>query len=158
MVVGVNRRFAPQGRTGELATTVGDHLIHIHIELRATARHPHMERKHILVLTSEDFITGLDNQMKRLIRKATTLMVCDCRRFFNHSVGSDHLLRHQIPADTEIFKGTLGLSAPQFIGWNLNFTKTIRFFANSFCHSLCSKTSNYTIAQNNSLENFPFQS
>jgi hypothetical protein len=93
-----------------------------------------MERKHILVLTSQDFITGLKDETKRLIRQATTGVISDCRRFFNHSVGSNHFWGNQVFADTKICKRTLGLRTPQFIRWNLNFAKTIRFFAKIRCH------------------------
>jgi hypothetical protein len=45
-----------------VAAAVGDHLIHVHIELRATARHPNVQRKRVVVLAGEDFVTHLNDQ------------------------------------------------------------------------------------------------
>src|SRR5580692_4167344 len=63
VVIGMNRSFAPQRRTGELAAAVGDHLIYVHVELRATPRHPHMQRKHVLMPTCKNLVAGLDDEV-----------------------------------------------------------------------------------------------
>jgi hypothetical protein len=61
VVVGMNWRLTPKLRARGLAAPVGDHFIHVHVELGAASRHSDMQRKHVLMATSEDFITGLNN-------------------------------------------------------------------------------------------------
>ena len=43
--VGVNGRLAGQWRAGQLTATIGDHLVDIHVELRAATGHPYMQRE-----------------------------------------------------------------------------------------------------------------
>ena len=62
MVVGVHRRLAAQCGAGKLAAAVGDHLVDVHVELRAAAGHPHMQREHVVVLPGQDLVAGLHNQ------------------------------------------------------------------------------------------------
>src|SRR5258705_13641214 len=59
VVVGVNWRLTPEPRARKLAASVGDHLIHVHVELCAAAGHPDMQGKHVWMLASEDFIADL---------------------------------------------------------------------------------------------------
>ena len=75
MIVRVHRSLASQWRAGELAAPVGDHLIYVHIELRATTRHPHMQGEHVVITAGEDFIAGLDDQFVALIVQSLTVMV-----------------------------------------------------------------------------------
>jgi len=57
----VNRLLASERRPCKLAATVGDHLIHIHVELRAAARHPHVQWKHLVMLAGQDLVANLDD-------------------------------------------------------------------------------------------------
>src|SRR6516164_6012047 len=56
------RCLAADRSAGERAATVGNYLIDIRVELRAAARHPHMQREHIVVLPGQDLVAGLDDQ------------------------------------------------------------------------------------------------
>src|SRR6266478_4369016 len=67
VVVGMHRGLAPKRRTGELAAPVGDHLVHVHVELRTAARHPHMQGEHVVMLTREDLVADLNDQLVTLI-------------------------------------------------------------------------------------------
>ena len=56
-------------------------------------------------------------------------------RFLQRRVGGDHLARHQILADAEVFQGTLRLSAPEFIDGNMDFAEAISLLPRvSGCH------------------------
>jgi len=55
----MKRPVAPERGTGELATSVGDHLVDVHVELGATARHPDVQGKHVMMLAVQDFVAGL---------------------------------------------------------------------------------------------------
>ena len=61
VVVGMNWRLAPERRARKLAAAVRNHLIHVHIELRAASRHPDMQGEHVLMLASEDFTADVND-------------------------------------------------------------------------------------------------
>src|ERR1700719_5121837 len=61
----MHRRVAAQRRAGDLGAAVRDHFIDVHVELGATARHPDVQREHIVMLASEDFVARLDVQRHR---------------------------------------------------------------------------------------------
>src|SRR5712671_2274308 len=126
----MNRRLAPKRRAGELATTVGDHLVHIHIELRAAAGHPPVQRKHVVMLASEDFVADLNDQIVTLLVEPLTGIVGIGCGFFQGGVGGDHFPGNQILANAEVLKRALSLSAPEFVSSNIYFAETIGFLAN----------------------------
>ena len=115
MIVGMNRRVAPKRRAGELAASVGDHFVDVHVELGAAARHPDMQGKHVVMLAGEDFVAGLHDQFVALIVKPFAVVVGDGGGLLQGRVGGDHLARNQILADAEVFERALGLSAPQLV-------------------------------------------
>jgi hypothetical protein len=49
--------------------------------------------------------------------------------FLQNGVSGNHLARNEILADAEMLKGTLGLSAPQFVSRNLDLAKAVGFSA-----------------------------
>ena len=129
MVVGVNRRLAPERRARELAAAVGDHLVHVHVELRAAARHPHVQRKHIVMLAGEDLVADLNDQLVALVVEPLAGMVGVGGGFLQDGVGGDHLARDQILADAEVLERALGLRAPELVGGNLDFAEAVGFLA-----------------------------
>ena len=66
----MHRRLAAERRARELAAAVGDHLVDVHVELRAAAGHPDVQREHVVVLAGEDLVADLDDQRMRLCRPA----------------------------------------------------------------------------------------
>src|SRR5216684_824958 len=129
VIVGVHRRLASQRRARELAAPVGDHLVHVHVELGATARHPHMQGEHVVVLAGEDFVAGLDDQLVLLIAEPLAGMVCRGSGLLQDGIGGDHLARNQVLADAEMLERPLGLSAPQLVRRHFDYTEAIRFFS-----------------------------
>ena len=75
VVVGMNRRLAPERRAGDLAAAVRDHLVHVHVELRAAAGHPHMQRVHVVMLAGKDLVTYLEDQLPGLVVEPLVGMV-----------------------------------------------------------------------------------
>src|ERR1700683_5843408 len=73
----MNRSVAAERGPCELAATVGDHFVYVHVELGAAAGHPDMQRKHVVVLAGEDFVAGLSDQFVSLIVKALARVVRD---------------------------------------------------------------------------------
>src|SRR5262249_60508218 len=122
-------RLASEWRARELAAAVGDHLIHVHIELSATARHPHMQREHVVMLAGEDFVASLKDQRVPLIVEPLAGMVGYGCGLLQNGIGRDHLTRHHILADAEMLKRTLRLSTPELVRRDFNHPEAICFFA-----------------------------
>ena len=133
VIVGMNRRLAPERRAGELAAAVGNHLIHVHVELRAASRHPDMQRKHVLMLAGEDLVTGLNDQLVPLVVEPPAGVVGIGGGFLQSGVRGNHLARDQILPDAEMFERTLRLRAPQLVARHVDFTEAVGFFANAHC-------------------------
>ena len=129
VIVGMNRRVAAERRAGELAAAVGDHFVDVHVELRAAARHPDVQRKHVVMLAGEDFVAGLDDQLVALIVEPLAVVVGDGGGFLQGGVGRDHFAGNQILADAEMLERTLGLSAPELVRRHFNDAEAVRLFS-----------------------------
>jgi hypothetical protein len=71
-----------------------------------------MQRKHVMVLTGENFVAGLNDQLVLLILEPLAAMVGCGSGFLQDGIGSDHLTRNQILAYAEMFERALCLSTP----------------------------------------------
>ncbi len=104
VIVRVNRFLAAERRARELAAPVGDHLVHIHVELGAAAGHPDMQRKHVVMLAGQDFIADLNDQLVDPVIEPFAGVVCIGRGFLQGRIGRDHLARDEILADAEMLE------------------------------------------------------
>src|SRR6516164_3167626 len=104
MVVRVHRRLAAERGTRELAAPVGHHLVDVHVELRAAAGHPHMQRKHVAVLPGQDLVAGLHDQPLSRVVEPPACMVGVGRCLFKGCIGGDHLPRDEVLADAEMLQ------------------------------------------------------
>jgi len=127
--------LASQRRSRELTAPIGNHLVHVHVELRAAAGHPYVQREHVVVLTRQDLVADLENQFEGSVVQPAPGMVSGCRRALEGRVRRDHFSRDQVPAYAEMLERTLGLSAPQPIGGNTDLPETVRLCA-ELCHVL----------------------
>jgi hypothetical protein len=125
MVVRVNRRFASERGSSELATAVRDHFIHIHVELRAAAGHPDMQGKHVCMLACEDFIASLNYEFVWLIVEAAADMIGIRGGLLQDRECRDHLARDQVFPNAEVFERPLRLRSPQFVTRYIDFTETV---------------------------------
>src|SRR5215471_9835687 len=129
MVVGMNRCLTPERLASDLTAAVGDHLVYVHVELGAAAGHPHMQGEHVMMLASEDFVTGLSDEFVLLIAQALTGMV-GCRGgFLQNGVSGDHFTRNQVLADAEMLERALCLRTPELIRWHFNHAQAICFLS-----------------------------
>src|SRR5262245_65817443 len=102
MIVGMNRGLAAERCARELAATVGDHLVDVHIELGAAASHPHMQGKHVMVLASEDFVADLHNQSMGLSVEPLTSVVGNRCSLLASRVRSYHFMLTETTASAQI--------------------------------------------------------
>ena len=111
IVVRVQELFSRQ-----LVAAVGDHLVDIHVRLRARTRLPHNEREMSVQLTGEDLVADAADQgaFFRAHPLGQQLAVGDGRRLFQHGKRSDDLHGHRFDtdADGEILMRALRLRAP----------------------------------------------
>ncbi len=120
VIVGMDRCLTSNRCACELATPVGDDLVHVHVELRPAASHPDVQRKHVVVLARENLIAGLDNESEALVIEALPGMIGDGRAFLQCGVSGDHLSWDQMESYAEMLQRTLGLRAPQLIRWDFH--------------------------------------
>src|SRR5215472_2848181 len=106
--------LAPQRRAGELAATIRNYLIYVHVELCAAACHPYVQGEHVVVPAAKDLVANLYYQPVTLIIKPLSGVVRVGCRFLQCRVGGDHFPRDQVLTDTEVLKGALCLSTPEF--------------------------------------------
>src|SRR5215471_16444521 len=121
----MNRCLAPERRTCKLATTVRDHFVDVHVELGAAARHPHVQREHVMMLAGEDFVAHMNDQLVALIVEPLAGMIGNGSGFLQGGVGGDHLAGNEIPADAEMLQRPLRLRAPQLVSRHLNHAEAV---------------------------------
>ena len=129
MIVRMHWRLASKRRPGNLRTAVGDHLVYVHVELGATARHPDVQWELVLVLPRQDLITDADDQVLLRVAKPASPVVDQGGRLLDDRVGGDHLPRDEVVPDTEMFQGPLGLRSPELLGRHIHRSETIMFNA-----------------------------
>jgi hypothetical protein len=88
-----------------------------------------MQRKLVLVLTSQDLVAGLDNQLILAIPEPPARMIDLGCGLLQRRIGNDHFTRHQVVADTEVLQRALRLGPPQLVGGDLDLAKTVAFGA-----------------------------
>ena len=115
MIIRMNWRLTPKRSAGQLTTTVRNHLVHVHVELSSTSSHPHVERKHIVVLTRENFLTYLDDQLMARLIEASVVKVSIAVAFLRMAYALIISDRNQVPTDAKMLERTLRLCAPEFI-------------------------------------------
>src|SRR6202048_5504509 len=98
----MNRPVASERGTGELATPVGDHLVDVHVELGATARHPDVQGKHVMMLTVQNLVAGLHDQLVALIVEPFAVVVGYGSCLLQNGIGGDYLTGNPNPFEAEV--------------------------------------------------------
>ncbi len=120
----------------KLAATVADDLVHVHVELRAAASHPYMQRKHVAVLSGQNLVAGLNDQIVDFSLEASIRAVCPRRRLFQKGQGADHFNRHDVFADAEMLNRALRLRPPQLVRRHLDVAEAVGFDSNGIHSAL----------------------
>jgi hypothetical protein len=134
VVIRMNRCLGCDLRAGELTTAVRDHFVHVHVELRAAAGHPDVQRKHVVMLAGEYFVADPDDQLVTPVVEPIAGMVRIGGGLFQNGIRGDHLARHEVLADAEVLERALCLGSPKFVRRNLDLAKTVGFDA-KFSHT-----------------------
>src|SRR6185369_15158234 len=128
----MNRLLAAHDAACELNRAVRDHLVGVHVGLRATAGLPYAQWKVIVELTLNDLITRLHDQLRLVRRQLAKLFIHERGGLLEYAEGSNHLPRHPFVADIEMMKRTLRLRPPIAITGNLDGTHRVGFYS-GFC-------------------------
>jgi hypothetical protein len=118
-----------------LAASVGNHLIDVHVELRAATGHPDVQREHLVMLSGQNLVAGPYDQPVRRVVEPATCAVGVGRRLLQHCVGGDHLPRYQVLTDAEMLKRTLGLRSPKLVSRHLDHAQAVGF-SSKFGHGI----------------------
>ena len=104
VIVGVNRRLAAELCTGELTAPVRDDLVHVHVELRAAAGHPDVQREHVVMAAGEDLVARLNDELVGPGVESPARVVRVRGRLLQRCVRGDHLARDQVLPDAEVLQ------------------------------------------------------
>ena len=112
IIVRVHLTLHPARPAQQLTRAVGQHLIHIHIALRAGAGLPDSQRKGVRMLACQHFIRGLNNRLRFLRGQQAEIVIHLRRRALGQRQRVDKLDRHFFRRNAEMFQRALGLRAP----------------------------------------------
>ena len=127
VVVGMHRRLLPSARSRKLAAAVGDHLVDVHVELRAAAADPDRKRKLFGVTPAQNFVAdGLDQPGFFAVELAERGIGAGAG-LFQQRIGLDHFRRHLFAANGEIFTRALRLRAPKPVCGRADLAQRILF-------------------------------
>jgi hypothetical protein len=125
VIIGMDGRLRAEALAEELVGTVGDHLVDVHVALRARARLPDDERE-LVVETPGDHLAGGGHDGFRQERlKQPELLVHQCRDLLDERQRADHFARHALAADAEILQGALRLRAPVMGGRHRDLAEAV---------------------------------
>ena len=129
VVVGVDGRLAAECAAGQLDGAVGDHLVGVHVRLRAAAGLPHDQREVVVEFAGDDLVGGAHDQVARLFPQHAELGVGDRRRLLDDAEGAHHLDRHAFAADAEVVARPFRLRPPVAVGGHAHRAERIGLLA-----------------------------
>ncbi len=129
VIIRVDRFFAAQHPAGELDGTVGDHLIGVHVALRARAGLEHHQRKFRIPSPSNNLIGGAHDQLHLVDGQLAQRFIRQRAGFLQNSEAADNIAPPDVilDPDREILPAPLGLRAPQMGGRHSDVTECIVF-------------------------------
>ncbi len=125
VVVRMDRALRAGRLVGGARAEIRDHLVHVHVELRAAARHPDVQRELVRMAAGEDVVARRDDQLGELGGKPAGPRVDACRGLFDDRERAHELARHSLLADVEVLQRALRLRAPKAVGGHLDFAQAV---------------------------------
>ena len=113
-VVGVDGGVGAARRAGQLVGAVGDHLVGVHVGLRAGSRLEHQEGELGVERAVHDLPGGAGDELGALVREPPELLVGARRRQLEDAAGTDDgpSPAEPLAAGGEVLEGALRLRAP----------------------------------------------
>ena len=114
---------------------VRNHLVGIHVRLRARTRLPDDERKMIVELTLDDVLRRFNDRVAELFVELAQSHVGFGRGALDDAEGAHDRCRLPLPTDLEIAEAALGLRAPIAVGGDFDGSERVGFRA-GFVHGV----------------------
>src|SRR3984893_1200435 len=125
VIVGMNRCLGAELAAQQFVGAVGDHLVEVHVGLRAGAGLPDHQRKVIVELAVDHLLRGADDGAGAALVEQGEFAIGFRRRELDDAERMNDRHRHPILADTEIPPRPFRLRAPVAIGGNLDRAKAV---------------------------------
>ena len=122
VIVGMDRRLGAARAAEDLVGAIGDHLVDVHVGLRARAGLIDRERKMVVELAVEDFLCRLRDRLGAPCVEEAERAIGFGGGALHQRQRRDQRARHALFADREIMPRALGLCAP--IGLRRHFDRT----------------------------------
>ena len=121
----MNRLLGAEFAAEHLVGAVGDHLVQVHVGLRARAGLPDHQREMIVELAVDHLLRGAGDGGGAARIEQAELAVGFCGSELDDAERMDERHRHAVLADAEILPAALGLRAPITIGGDVDRTETV---------------------------------
>ncbi len=121
--------FAPLA-TEDFARAVGEHLVHVHVRLRAAARLPNDEGEFVVVLAGQNFVGRGDDGAALFRIERSKVEVDEGGGLFDERERVDQRARHALARDLEVRERALRLRAPQPVGGDVDGAEGVFLDAN----------------------------
>ncbi len=121
----MNRRLGAELAAEQFVGAVGDHLIEVHVGLRAGAGLPDHQRKMIVELAVDHFARGADDGAGAALVEQPEFAIGFGGSQLDDAERVNDRHRHPVMADAEVLPGTFGLRAPVAVGGNIDRTEAV---------------------------------
>jgi hypothetical protein len=125
VVVGMHRLLAAELPADQLDRAVADHLVDVHVGLRAGAGLPDVQREVLVQLPGDHLVGDPLDQLGLPSRQPSGAAVDDRGGLLDLAVGVVDGLGHPVVADGEVDERPLGLRAPVLVGGHLDLAHRI---------------------------------
>ena len=109
----------------QLDGPVGQHLVDVHVALRARSRLPHEQWEVLVEFAGDRLFRGLHDHLRQPRFQPACLLVDQRAGFLHQSVGVVDLDGHAVGAYREMLQRTLGLGAPVPIGGHVDGAEAV---------------------------------
>ncbi|MHC2439591.1 hypothetical protein ACVMB0_006966 [Bradyrhizobium sp. USDA 4451] len=125
MIVRMDRLLGAELAAEHLVGAVGDHLVDVHVGLRAGAGLPDDQRKMIVELAVDHFLRCAGNGVGAARIELAEFAIGLGGRELHHGKRVDDRDRHPVVADFEILPRAFGLRAPVAVGGNVDRAEAV---------------------------------
>ena len=134
VVVGMEGTVRAEALSGVLSSEVADHLIHVHVRLRAAAGLPDTQRKVIIVLACLDCLARPFDQGHLLVVQQTMATVHRCAALFDPCQGMNQLRWNLLMTNGEVVERSLGLGSPERCSGDVDSSNAVVLLPHRLAH------------------------
>ena len=127
VVVGMDRRLVAASSAERFVGEVGDHLVHIHVRLRARTGLPDFEREFAVVFARRNLRRRGGDRLRQRPAQQTEFRIGQRGGMLDEAERVNDGARHEFFADRKVFQRALRLRAPQPVGGHIDRAETVGF-------------------------------